>query len=139
MKMANYLVTLLLAALISPEAQAIATCESGDTVTLGTINYTAINRNSDGTIDTGAWQFNSYWVWNPIDRWAIIPVANNVYDISSREFIRRWPTAKDAPPDVQYAMFLSLWNDGYGWWHWASSKPCWDQWMTIQKGRAVWK
>lgn len=124
---------------ITPEAQAIATCESGDTINLGTIDYTAVNVNRDGTIDTGAWQFNSYWVWSKQDRWAIIPLANNVYDMSSTEFLRRYPTAADAPPDVQYQMFIQLWDGGYGWRHWSASKPCWEQWLVVRKGRAVWK
>jgi len=124
---------------ISPEATAIATCESGDTVTLGSIDYTAVNKNTDGTYDTGAWQFNSYWVWSKSDRWAIIPIANGVYDISSTEFLRKYPTAADAPPSVQYEMFKFLWNNGYGWRHWASSRKCWSQWMTIDNGRAIIK
>lgn len=122
---------------ISPEAKAIATCESGDTKTFGTIDYTAVNVNRDGTIDTGAWQFNSYWVWSADDRWAIIPLANGVYDISSTQFLRMYPTAADAPPSVQYAMFQQLWDGGYGWWHWSASKPCWDQWLVVKNGKAV--
>ena len=124
---------------ITPEAQAIATCESGDTKTLGSANYTAVNVNVDGTIDTGAWQFNSYWVWSSTNRWTIITLANNVYDMSSTEFLRRYPTAADASPDVQYQMFIQLWDNGRGWQHWASSRPCWEQWLVVRKGRAVWR
>lgn len=124
---------------ISREAAAIASCESGDTVNLGSVDWNAVNINSDGTVDAGAWQFNNYWVWSATDRWAIIPVANNVYDISSAEFIKRYPTPLDAPPSVQYEMFKSLWNGGAGWRHWESSRSCWSQWMVIKKGKAVWR
>lgn len=122
---------------LSPEATAVATCESGDTVTLGTMDWQAVNVNVDGTKDTGAFQFNSYWVWSSENRWAIIPVANNVYDISSRDFVRLYPDATKAPPSVQYEMFKNLWDNGYGWQHWSASKPCWDKWMTIKNGKAV--
>jgi hypothetical protein len=124
---------------ISRESAAVATCESGDTENLGSIDWRNVNVNVDGTVDAGAWQFNDYWVWNPNDRWAIIPVANNVYGITSAQFMRMYPTPLDAPASVQYEMFKSLWNDGYGWRHWASSQPCWSQWMVIKKGRAVWR
>ena len=115
---------------VSPEALAIATCESGDTVTLGTANWSAINTNEDGTIDSGAWQFNDYWVWSSDDTWAIRPVANAL-DESSQTFLQKYPIAAAAPPHVQYAMFNHLWDNGYGWEHWSASKPCWSQWLTI--------
>jgi hypothetical protein len=125
---------------ISRESAAIASCESGDTEKLGSIDWKNTNVNVDGTVDAGAWQFNNYWVWNPNDRWAIIPVANGVYGITSAQFIKQWPTPLDAPPSVQYAMFQSLWDDGYGWRHWKSSQPCWSKWMIVnKKGRAVWR
>jgi hypothetical protein len=122
---------------VPPEALAIATCESGDTVTLGTANWTAINTNVDGTIDSGAWQFNDYWVWSSDDTWAIRPVANTL-DESSQTFLQKYPIAAAAPPHVQYAMFAHIWDNGYGWKHWSASKPCWSQWLTInKKGQAV--
>ena len=110
---------------ITPEALAIATCESGDTVTLGTFDAQAVNINVDGTIDSGVWQFNSYWVWSASDRWAIIPVANTQLGITSTYFLKQWPMAKDAPLDVQWLMFQHLWNDGRGAYHWNASKACW--------------
>ena len=124
---------------VSPEAAAIAACESGDTVTLGSVDWNAVGYNGKWSTDGGAWKINDYWVWSSKDRWAIIPVANNVFDMSSTEFLRRWPSAEAAPPYVQYEMFKYLWNDGYGWRNWSASQPCWSQWLTIEKGRAVWK
>ena len=123
---------------ISPEALAVATCESGDTATFGLLNWDAVNKNDDGTIDSGAWQFNDYWTWSSDEPWAIRPIANSL-GYTPREFIAKYPMAKDAPPQVQYATFLHVWDNGYGWEHWASSKPCWSQWITIKKGRAIMK
>jgi hypothetical protein len=121
-----------------PEAIAIAACESGDTQTLGTLNWQAANVNSDGTVDSGAFQFNNYWVWNSQDRWVMRPVARRL-GITSDELFSRYPTARSAPPSVQYATFLYLWDNGYGWRHWAASQSCWSQWMTIDKNRAVFQ
>lgn len=124
---------------ISPEAIAIATCESGDTMTLGTANWNAIHKNANGTIDSGAWQFNDYWIWSSDDTWAVRPIAK-LFDESSQSFLRKYPNAADAPPIVQYEMFRYVWDNGYGWEHWAASKPCWSQWMKInKKGQAVMK
>ena len=115
---------------LSPEAVAIAACESGDTVTFGSMNWNAINVNHNKTIDTGAFQFNSYWVWSKDDTWVINPVASQ-YSMTASQFIALYPTARDAPPNVQYAMFQHLWNNGYGWQHWSASRPCWSKWLTI--------
>jgi len=121
---------------LSPEAVAIATCESGNQVTFGTLNWNAINDNQH-SIDTGAFQFNSYWVWGDHDVWAIAPIAS-MYAMSPMQFLKQYPTARDAPPNVQYAMFQYLWNDGYGWQHWSASRPCWSKWMTVtNNNRAV--
>jgi hypothetical protein len=124
---------------VSPEAAAVATCESGDTVTFGSVDWDAVGYNGKWSTDGGAWQFNDYWVWNSDNRWAIIPVANNQLGITSTYFLSQWPKAESAPPHVQYEMFKFLWNDGYGWENWSASKPCWDKWLVIDKNnRAVW-
>jgi hypothetical protein len=123
---------------ISPEAQAIAACESGNTITLGSLNWAAINVNVDGTIDGGAFQFNNYWVWNSQDRWVMRPVAKRI-GITSDALFLRYPSADVADPYVQYQTFIYLWDNGYGWQHWSASRPCWSKWLTVQKGRAVWK
>ncbi len=107
-----------------PEAIAIAMCESGDTETLGTGNWRATNVNRDGSIDGGAWQINSHWVWNPDNLWAIEPVAKSI-NLTGAEFIRRYPTPELSPPYIQYYVFLHLWDDGRGAWHWSASRECW--------------
>lgn len=121
-----------------PEAIVIAACESGNTQTLGTLNWQAVNTNVDGTVDGGAFQFNDYWIWNTSDRWVMRPVAKRL-GITSDELFLQYPNAESAPPYVQYTAFLYLWDNGYGWRHWAASKSCWSQWMTVSKGRAVLK
>lgn len=122
---------------ISPEAAAIAACESGDTVTLGSLDWNAINVNRNKTIDTGAFQFNSYWVWSGDDTWVIAPFASQ-YALSPSQFLMQYPTARDAPPNIQYAMFQYLWDNGYGWQHWSASRPCWSKWLKVTKdNRAV--
>jgi len=123
---------------ISNEAAVVAMCESGNTETLGSLNWNATNFNRDGTIDRGAWQFNSYWIWNPNDRWIMRPFANSI-GMNSDDLFKKWPTPNDAPPAVQYALFQYIWNDGYGWRHWSASRDCWGQYLTIVNGRAVWK
>lgn len=125
---------------ISNEAMAIAACESGDTENLGSLDWSAVNHNGEWSTDGGAFQFNDYWIWNPKDRWAIIPVANEKFGITSIQFVWRWPNAQSAPPEVQYAMFEHIWNNGYGWRNWNASKHCWDKWIIITKdGQAVWR
>jgi len=125
---------------MSNESMAIAACESGDTKTLGSLNWEAVGYNGIWSTDGGAFQFNDYWIWNPKNRWVIAPVANNVFDMHSDEFVKQWPNAQSAPPNVQYAMFEYVWNDGYGWRNWTASKRCWDKWLVIdEKGRAVWR
>lgn len=123
---------------ITNEAAAIAMCESGDTQTLGSLDWTATNVNGDGTIDRGAWQFNSYWIWNAQDRWVMRPFANSI-GMSSDTLFAAWPTPNDAPPDVQYALFEYLWDSGYGWRHWSASRACWGQYMSVVNNQAVWK
>jgi hypothetical protein len=110
----------------TPEAVAVAMCESGDTATLGTGDWRAINVNTDGTVDAGAWQFNSYYVWNPDNLWAIEPVAQSLH-MTGAEFMRRYPTPDVAPPYIQYYVFLHLWDNGAGAWHWSASKHCWGE------------
>lgn len=92
---------------------AITTCESGDAHNFGTIDWNAVSV----TNDTGAFQFNdATWAW-----------------VTGRD-----DRAKDAPQAVQLEAFYTLWNDGYGWTHWNSSKACWQEWLTINEdGRAV--
>jgi hypothetical protein len=125
---------------ISNEAMAIAACESGDTKNLGSLDWDAVGYNGNWSTDGGAFQFNDYWIWNPKDRWVLAPVANNVFNMHSDDFVRQWPNAQSAPPNVQYAVFEYVWNDGYGWRNWTASKACWDKWLTIdKKGRAVWR
>jgi len=99
--------------MVTPAAVAVASCESGDTVTLGSYSMTA--RNSV-TGDGGAWQFNdATYVWL------------NGYDHAELD-----------TPQNQYDTFVYLWDDGAGWRHWASSKPCWTKWLRIDStGKAV--
>lgn len=123
---------------VSREAAAVAACESGDTVTLGSVDWDAVGYNGAWSTDGGAWQFNDYWIWNPDERWAIIPVANNQLGITSTYFLQQYPTAQSAPPHVQYEMFKFVWNDGYGYRNWSASQKCWSKWLTIKDGRAVW-
>ena len=97
---------------VTPEAMAIASCESGDGWNFGTIDFTARSLTDDG----GAWQFND----------------------ATAEWIFGQSHAETLLPATQYAGFVRLWDDGYGWRHWASSKPCWERWLTIEDGRASW-
>lgn len=109
---------LLLAISLTPlrlpyAAIAIATCESGNTVTFGTLDWTARSPTNDG----GAFQFNdATWRWLADDK---------TFD------------AAQAPAWKQLQMFNKLWNDGRGWRHWKASKKCWDQWLVIEEDRAV--
>lgn len=124
---------------ISHEAAAVASCESGDTVTLGSLDWDSINVNVDGTIDQGAFQINSYWIWNAQDRWMMRPFANSI-GLTSDQLFALYPNAIDAPPDIQVALFEYVWDDGYGWRHWSASRPCWSKWIAIDEhGRAVWR
>jgi len=91
--------------MVTPAAVAIATCESGDTVTFGSYALHARSATNDG----GIWQFNdSTYMWL------------NGYDHAEQD-----------TPRNQYDTFVYLWNDGHGWRHWASSKSCWQQWLYI--------
>jgi len=100
---------------VEPEAIAISSCESGDGLHFGTIDWDAVSK----TDDTGAFQFNDA-------TWQLLT------DTDGR--------AKDAPHSLQVLKFYELWNHGLGWKHWKSSQPCWSQWIRIDKnGRAVWK
>lgn len=97
---------------VTPEAMAIASCESGDGWNYGTIDFTARSLTDDG----GAWQFNdatALWIFGQSHAETLLPAT-------------------------QYAGFVRLWDDGYGWRHWASSKPCWERWLVIEDGRATW-
>lgn len=109
---------------ITPEALAIAACESGDTVTMGSHSVSAVNVNVDASVDTGIWQFNSHYVWSVESPWAIASVAQK-YGMSAESFIKRWPSAKNAPIDVQWEMYKFLWDDGRGAFHWSASETCW--------------
>jgi hypothetical protein len=120
---------------ISKEAAAIAMCESGDTQTLGSVDWGAVNVNRDGSVDMGAFQFNSHWIWNPSDRWIMRPFANDVLGMSSDTLFHLWPTPNDAPPRVQVALFEYLWDGGRGWRHWAASRDCWDTY--VNKGESI--
>ncbi|RPH39928.1 MAG: hypothetical protein EHM87_23245 [Burkholderiales bacterium] len=104
----------------------MAMCESGDTATLGSGDWRAINVNIDGTIDAGAWQFTNHYVWNPDNLWAIEPVAQSLH-MTGAEFMRRYPTPDLTPPYIQYYVFLHLWDNGAGAWHWSASKHCWGE------------
>lgn len=124
---------------ISPEAAAVASCESGDTVTLGSLDWDAVNVNIDGTTDGGAWQFNDYWIWNSDDRWMMRPIANAMH-MTSDAMLMAWPRPELAPPAVQYHAFEVVWDEGRGWWHWSASRPCWEKWIQIdENGVASWR
>lgn len=41
-------------------------------------------------------------------------------------------------PATQYAAFIKLWADGYGYTHWSASQACWGRWLKIENSRAVW-
>jgi hypothetical protein len=91
--------------MVTPEAVAVATCESGDTVNYGSYELHARSDTRDG----GIWQFNDKtYVWL------------NGYDHAELD-----------TPQNQYDTFVYLWDDGAGWRHWAPSKPCWTKWMRI--------
>lgn len=114
---------------VTPHAMAVAACESGDTVTLGTGAWDAYNDNVDGSTDGGAWQINDYWVWSTDDLWVIAPFARSL-GMEPKEFLRLYPSPLAAPPHIQYAMFEYLWADGAGAWHWSASRHCWAKWVT---------
>lgn len=114
---------------VTPHAMAVAACESGDTVTLGTGAWTAYNDNADGSTDGGAWQINDYWVWNHDNHWVIEPFAQTL-GMDATTFLTLWPHPSDAPPEIQYQLFEYLWADGAGAWHWSASQPCWAKWVT---------
>ena len=119
---------------ITPEAAAVASCESGDTVTLGSLDWDAVNVNADRSIDTGAFQFNSYWIWSADDRWMMRPIARRL-GMTSDAVLSAWPRAGDAPPAVQIAAFEVVWDEGRGWRHWAASRPCWEKWIDVEELR----
>ena len=99
---------------VTREALAIMSCESGDGWSYGTFDFTARNRR---THDGGAFQFND----------------------KTAEWLTGRTNAETWEPATQYAVFLRLWDDGAGWKHWKSSKPCWERWLLIDdEGRAVW-
>ena len=120
---------------ISQEALAVMACESGDTQTLGSYSWDAVNVNNDGTRDGGAFQFNDYWVWNPDDGW----ILRQAFGSDWRGLVAMYPSADKAPAYTQYQLFQTLWDDGRGWSHWASSRPCWSKWMYVQNNKATWR
>jgi hypothetical protein len=100
--------------IITREAVAIVSCESGDGHTYGTFDPYARSKTNDG----GFFQFN---------------------DKTYKSLTGRTNAERDTPEE-QYKMFLQLWDDGKGWKHWRASKPCWSQWMQINSDNvAVWK
>lgn len=101
---------------ISREAAAIASCESGDGVTIGSLSWTA--RNKLGSSASGAFQFlDSTYIW-----------------------LNGYSNADVDSPKNQYDTFVYLWNNGKGWSHWEQSRPCWSKWLRINEHNvAVWK
>lgn len=102
------LVILALAGLSTPEAYvatAVATCESGNTITFGTHSWTARSETNDG----GAFQFNDA-TWQMLDA----PTTQ----------------ANDALPIIQTKYFKMLWNNGYGSSNWKASSRCWAKWIS---------
>lgn len=121
------------------EMKAIAACESGNRVDINSHDWEAVNVNDNGTTDTGAFQFNSYWIWNSSNTWMMRHVIKDL-GMNTRSFFKEYPTARHAPPSIQIATFKYLWNDGYGWTNWKASQSCWSQWLIItEEGRAVWQ
>lgn len=97
---------------VAPEVIAISSCESGDGHNWGTISWDAVSQ----TNDTGAFQFNDKtWAW-----------------LTGTE-----GHAKDAPGSKQLDMFYKLWDNGYGWKHWSSSRACWGKWAKFENNRAI--
>jgi len=85
-------------------AVAIATCESGNTVTFGTYEWTARNTQ---THDGGAYQFNdATWSW-----------------------IVGQGQGHTASPLTQTDAFITLYSDGRGIQHWSASQTCWGKWI----------
>jgi hypothetical protein len=102
--------TLLLALIllaVSPHdayaAVAIATCESGDTVTFGTYDWRARSATADG----GAFQFND----------------------STWRYIVGDGRADYAAPLAQTDAFVVLFEHGDGLQHWSASGACWSKWI----------
>lgn len=118
---------------VRPEAVAVAMCESGDTQTMGTGSWNAMNDNPNGTTDGGAWQFNDFFVWSMDDFWVIRPVAEKL-GLTPKEFLHLWPSGMVAPPEIQYLVFEHLWDNGRGAWHWNASKPCWSKAIMNMEG-----
>jgi hypothetical protein len=99
---------------VTREAAAIVACESGDGLNYGTYTRSARSATQDG----GLFQFND----------------------ATYEWLQGRTHADTDTPANQYDAFQRLWNDGKGWKHWKSSKPCWSQWMTVNAdGVAVWE
>ena len=100
--------------IITREAVAIVSCESGDGHTYGTFDPYARSETNDG----GFFQFN---------------------DRTYKSLTGRTNAELDTP-EQQYKTFLQLWDDGKGWNHWKASQSCWSQWMEINSNNvAVWK
>ncbi len=65
------------------------------------------------------------------------PIAKKI-GLTGNQFFEMYPTPNHAPPLVQYAAFNHIWDNGFGWEHWASSKSCWGKWMKITPhGQAI--
>ena len=95
-----------------PAAVAIASCESGDGLHWGLMDWGARSPTDDG----GAFRFND----------------------KTYQWLTGHAHAETNTPAAQYRQFIRLWDDGAGWRHWAASKPCWGQWLYIDDaGRAV--
>jgi hypothetical protein len=89
---------------VAYSATAVATCESGNTVTFGTHSWRARSVTADG----GAFQFNDA-------TWQLMGYAH---------------TADRAHPNTQINAFVALWNDARGSRNWSASQRCWQSWIT---------
>lgn len=95
-----------------PDALAVAACESGPRLADGTAEPGTHRWDADHPISSasGAFQFiDSTWTWT-LEEAGIPPL---------------WDRALDAPPIVQTAAFVHLWDDRAGAQHWAPSRSCW--------------
>jgi hypothetical protein len=89
---------------IAYTATAVATCESGNTVSFGTHSWHARSDTADG----GAFQFND----------------------ATWELLGKSGTADQASPTNQIHTFIAFWDRGNGSRHWSASAHCWAKWIT---------
>lgn len=89
---------------VAYSATAVATCESGNTVTFGTHSWRARSDTADG----GTFQFND----------------------ATWQYLGYSYTADRAYPGTQINAFIALWNDGRGSQHWSASQHCWESWIS---------